>query len=183
MPALVGFWVIGMVFTLPLARAALKLSPVRPTASVLGAQTMFSACGVLALNVAFTAISLAALFHQDWYQCRKWDGTNVQSADLNSDNYEAEILFLVTGYQCISIAMAFNFGYTFRASWLRNYLFVALALGFSMIQFYITLVPGKLSCLFRVNCSNEVSFMICFNFMLYPFFHSSFRYLVYSFLR
>lgn len=153
-----GFWVISMAFTLPLSKAASKLSPERPTSSILGAHTMFSACGVLALNFTFMIIALAALFHQDWYLCRRWGSTNVSSVTLIADNYEAETLFLVTGYQYISSAMAFNFGYTFRSAWIKNYTFVALALGFTIIQFYIALVPGYLSCVFRVNCSNDVSY-------------------------
>ena len=36
-----------------------------------------------------------------------------------------------------------------------NWRFVMLAIGFSIIQFYIALVPSKLSCLFRVNCLNK----------------------------
>jgi len=147
--------VISMAFTLPLSKAASKLSPERPTSSILGAHTMFSACGVLALNFSFMIIALAALFHQEWYQCRKWGSTDVSSVNTIGDNYEAETLFLVTGYQYISSAMAFNFGYTFRSAWIKNYTFVALALGFTIIQFYIALVPGHLSCVFRVNCSND----------------------------
>jgi cation-transporting ATPase 13A3/4/5 len=150
-----GFWVVSMAFSLPLAKAAKKLSPERPTASLLGPHTMFSACGVLALNYLFMILSLAALFNQDWYQCRKWDSTDVSDVNVIGDNYEAQTLFLVTGYQYISSAMAFNFGYTFRAAWIKNYVFVVLALGWTFMQFYITLVPGELSCLFRVNCSNE----------------------------
>jgi predicted P-type ATPase len=150
-----GFWVVSMAFSLPLAKAAKKLSPERPTASLLGPHTMFSACGVLALNFAFMIISLSALFHQDWYHCRKWDSTDVSDVNNIGDNYEAQTLFIVTGYQYINSAMAFNFGYTFRSAWIKNYVFVILALGWTIIQFYITLVPGKLSCFFRVNCSNE----------------------------
>jgi len=149
-----GFWVVSMAFSLPLAKAAAKLSVERPTASLLGPHTMFSACGVLALNFVFMVISLVALFHQGWYQCRKWDSTDVSDTNVIGDNYEAQTLFIVTGYQYISSAMAFNFGYTFRSSWITNYVFVILALGWTIIQFYITLVPGNLSCFFRVNCAN-----------------------------
>ena len=51
--------------------------------------------------------------------------------------------------------MAFNFGYEHRAGWFMNWRFVILSIGFSIIQFYIALVPSKLSCLFRVNCVND----------------------------
>lgn len=51
--------------------------------------------------------------------------------------------------------MAYNFGYEFRTAWIRNYIFVALALFFTITQFYITLNPGSYSCIWRVNCVND----------------------------
>ena len=59
-----------MAFSLPLSKAARKLSEKCPTASILGPHTLSSACGVLAINVLFLVIGLAVLFKQDWYQCR-----------------------------------------------------------------------------------------------------------------
>jgi hypothetical protein len=53
--------------------------------------------------------------------------------------------------------MAYNFGYEFRRAWIRNYVLVFFVTAYTVIQFYITLVPGKLSCVFRVNCVNENS--------------------------
>jgi cation-transporting ATPase 13A3/4/5 len=150
-----GIWVILLAFGLSLARAAKALSPSHHTASILGPNTLSSVVGVLALNFLFPCFAWIALFHQDWYQCRKWGSTDVSNVVVIADNYEAETIFLVTGYQYISSAMTFNFGYTHRAAWITNYVFVSLALGFTIIHVYITLVPGKLSCLFRVNCINE----------------------------
>lgn len=150
-----GFWTITLAFTLPLARPAEKLSNTRPTASILGPHTLASVLGVLALNFLFTVIALATLSKQDWYQCRKWNSTNVSNALVIGDNYESEVLFLVTGFQYISSAMVYNFGYEFRKGWFSNYIFVILVSIYSGIMFYITMVPGKLSCVWRVNCVNE----------------------------
>lgn len=148
---------ITLAFSLPLARAAKKLSLTRPTASLLGPATMFSACGVLAIHFTFTVIALVTLWHQPWFQCRKWDSTDVSNVIVIGDNYESETLFLVTGYQYISTAIVFNFGYEWRQAWITNYIFVALVTGFTFIQFWITLVPGTLSCIWRVNCEVEYS--------------------------
>jgi hypothetical protein len=71
------------------------------------------------------------------------------------DNYESTVIFLVSGYQYVSSAMAFNFGYEHRGGWFTNWRFAILSIGFTIIQFYIALVPSKLSCFFRVNCVNE----------------------------
>jgi magnesium-transporting ATPase (P-type) len=66
-----GLWTISLAFTLPLAMAAKKLSPNRPTSSLLNWNTLASALGVLFLNFVFTVISLFYLWSQPWFQCRK----------------------------------------------------------------------------------------------------------------
>jgi hypothetical protein len=148
-------WVICMAYTLPLARSATTLANTRPTASLLGPQTVSSAGGIIIIHFTFTVIALAMLFGQEWFQCRKWIPTNMLNALVLGDNYESQVIWLVTGYQYISSAIAFNFGYEFRQGWFRNYVFVLFVLGFSIMHFYIIFVPGKLSCFFRVNCINE----------------------------
>jgi len=65
------------------------------------------------------------------------------------------VIFLVSGYQYINSAIPYNFGFTYRAHWIKNYIFVFFAVGFTILHFYITLAPGRVSCLFRVNCVNE----------------------------
>ena len=72
-----------------------------------------------------------------------------------SDNFETEVIFIVAGYQYISSAMAFNFGYEFREGWWKNRIFVVAVFVFSFFHFYVTLVPGYISCFWRINCDNE----------------------------
>ena len=79
----------------------------------------------------------------------------MSNVNVIGDNYEAETLFLVTGYQYISSAMAYNFGYEFRQAWWRNYPFVAFAICYTSLHFYATLTVSQLSCVWRVNCINE----------------------------
>ena len=150
-----GFWVIGMSFTLPLAKAAKTLAPSRPTASLLGVHTLSSVLGILFINALFAVICVWTLFQQDFFQCRKWTSTDISNLSVIGDNYESTTLFLVTGYQYISTAMSYNFGYEFRESWLKNVWFWSLAAFFSFLLFWVTLVPGKASCFWRVNCENE----------------------------
>ena len=150
-----GIWTITMAFTLPLAKPAERLANTRPTASILGWHTLSSAVGVLLINFVFTVIALFVLVGQDWYQCRKWTDNDVSNALIIGDNYESEVIFLVTGFQYVSSAMAYNFGFEFRQAWWRNYWFVLAAGTFTFLHFYITLVPGELSCFWRVNCGNE----------------------------
>jgi magnesium-transporting ATPase (P-type) len=174
-----GVWVITLAFTLPLAQAAKSLSPSRPTNSLLGLQTLISVLGILLLNFMFTISALLYLWHQNWFQCRKvsqfvdrvhhilcrfdiltlctlqWINNDVAEFITIGDNYESEVVFLVTGFQYIASAVVYNSGFSFRRSGFRNYVFVALATTYMCMHFYITLVPGTLSCLWRVNCEND----------------------------
>ena len=156
-----GIWLVSMAFTLPLAKPAKSLSPSRPTSSLFGWNTLTSYLGVLALNVFFVAMGLTVLYRQDWFHCRWWgisDAFEIQ--ELLPDNYETEVIFIISGFQYLISAAVFNFGFTHRDWWIKNYVFVFFFLLFGILQFYITLVPGYVSCFFRVNCDNEVRFVV-----------------------
>lgn len=163
-----GIWPISLGFTLPLSNAAYKLAPSRPTSSLLGLQTMASAVGVLFIHYFFLLVAFATLFGQDWFQCRKWNGKDISNVLIIGDNYESQVIFLVIGYQFVSSAMSYNFGYEFRASWFLNHWFVGVVVFFTLLHFYITLVPGTLSCVFRVNCRNENVVRSVSTFSAYP---------------
>lgn len=84
-----------------------------------------------------------------------WGGADLSNALVIGDNYESEVIWLVTGFQYFASAMALNFGFEFRDAWYKNYWFVFFSAAFLFMHFYVTLVPGKLSCFWRVNCDNE----------------------------
>jgi hypothetical protein len=105
--------------------------------------------------VQLTAANSPLLFLPFLRQCRKWTGQDVSNVQVIGDNYESEVIFLIAGYQYVSSAIAFNFGYEWRQSWYRNYVFVAFAALFTIMQFWITVVPGYFSCVWRVNCMND----------------------------
>eukprot|EP00562_Extubocellulus_spinifer_P019670 CAMPEP_0178587444 /NCGR_PEP_ID=MMETSP0697-20121206/26451_1 /TAXON_ID=265572 /ORGANISM="Extubocellulus spinifer, Strain CCMP396" /LENGTH=1269 /DNA_ID=CAMNT_0020223623 /DNA_START=323 /DNA_END=4132 /DNA_ORIENTATION=+ len=150
-----GIWMISMAFTLPRARANKKLSPVRPTASLLGPHTMSSYLGILLINFLAMVVGLVALNQQSWYQCRKWVMDDISLILVLGDNYESTVIWLITGYQYISSAGAYNFGFTHRAPWWSNYRFVFFFVAFTVLHYYVTLSENRVSCLFRINCGNE----------------------------
>ena len=84
-----------------------------------------------------------------------WDFTDVSNVLVIGDNYETSVIFIVSGYQYISSAAAFNFGYSFRGNWFRNYVFVFLFLLWTAVQFSATLTASRLSCIWRLNCDND----------------------------
>lgn len=150
-----GIWLTTLAFSLTLAQPADRLAEKRPTASLLGPQTLSSIIGMLIINNCFTLLGLFSLLHTDWYSCRTWIAISLSNVLRIGDNYESEIIFLLSGYQYISSAMAFNFGHNHRASWYTNKIFVFFATLWTLLHFTVTLFPGKLSCMFRVNCVNE----------------------------
>lgn len=152
-----GLWIVSLSYSLAYANPSKRLKPSRPTSSLLGCYTIASVVGLLAICFIFLAIALAILNTQEWYQCRKWDPASANLASLATigDNYEATVIFIVTGAQYIGSAMAFNFGHKYRQPWLYNWrlaIFLAVFIG---IHVTIIFYPSRLSCLFRVNCSNE----------------------------
>jgi predicted P-type ATPase len=151
-----GIWSAGLVFSLPLAHAAKKLYNHRPTSSLLGIRTVSSVGGMVLINFFFTCLGMIALNKQDWYQCRKWNSEDVSNALTIGDNYESTTLFIVGGYQIVASAFALNFGYKFRAPWFTNHLFMILFTVFTIFHVVVILYPSRVSCIFRINCDNEV---------------------------
>ncbi|RYH30767.1 HAD family hydrolase [archaeon] len=150
-----GFWVISMAFSLPFADVADKLAPTRPTSSILGPHTLASVLGMLLINFLFIVLALGVLYEQDWYKCRKWDSISIADVTAIGDNYESSVVFLVSGYQYITSAIAYNFGYTYRAGWFKNWRFIFFVVAWTIIHFTVILYPSSLSCFFRVNCTND----------------------------
>jgi magnesium-transporting ATPase (P-type) len=155
--ALEGVVVLTVAFSLPLSKASSRLSVRRPMSSLLCVETVRSIVGNLVLNYVFMAIAFGALWYQDWFQCRRWDQAYASSFMTVGDDYEASVLFLMATFQAIATPMSMNFGYTFRQSWFKNYVFVCLSSTWMICVLYATLSPSTFSCIFRVNCSNEVS--------------------------
>jgi len=150
-----GVWMITMALALPLSKPQTTLSKFRPTASLLGFHTILSFMGVFLINLAFLVIGLWMLYQQDWYQCRKWTSVDVSNVSVIGDNYESSVIFLVTGYQYVSSGLAYNFGYSFREPFYKNWVVVLLGIAFTTLHFLATISEGKISCFFRVNCMNE----------------------------
>ena len=144
-------------------------------------------CYVNFRSCQFTQTSNLFLF-------RMWDSNDVSNVNTIGDNYETSVIFIITGYQYISSAAAYNFGYTHRASWFKNYIFVFFFLGMYCIirhsacatavcqltlfqlprllffkawtafQFLATLTATKFSCIWRLNCTNDNAT----RFVVYP---------------
>eukprot|EP00300_Choanocystis_sp_HF-7_P042241 c9001_g1_i1.p1 GENE.c9001_g1_i1~~c9001_g1_i1.p1 ORF type:complete len:351 (+),score=82.34 c9001_g1_i1:2-1054(+) len=147
-----GLWVVLLAFTLPYSHAAKRLADVRPPSSLLGAYTVSSLVGTLAIHFSFVVLGLGLLWAEPWFQCRKWEQGDISDSLVIGDNYESSVLYIVSGAQYISTAMAFNFGLKHRAPWLYNWRLWILVVAFAVIHIHMILVASEMSCLVRVNC-------------------------------
>ncbi|KAJ1982948.1 hypothetical protein H4R35_000074 [Dimargaris xerosporica] len=150
-----GFITVGLSCAITQAKTRDRLAPRRPTARLLGPQTLASAIGQVLINLVFLIGSIGMLFRQPWFRCNEFDAADVDAAQwwLLGDNYEAEIIALTVLYQFVNAAAVFNFGYYFRKPWWTNYIMVVLYSGFMATIMVLTLMdPNPFSCLFRINC-------------------------------
>ncbi|KAI8144486.1 hypothetical protein BJV82DRAFT_712442 [Fennellomyces sp. T-0311] len=152
------FITVFLTWAVSQSKAAKRLAPQRPTARLLGPQTLASGMGLVAINWLFLIGAFVMLYKQNWFRCNEFDASAVNLAKwwLLADNYEAAVLALVCLYDFINNAAVFNFGHKFRESWWRNYPLIILWLGYIVIVSYWTLAdPNNFGCLFRFNCGTK----------------------------
>ncbi|KAI7898313.1 uncharacterized protein BX663DRAFT_525395 [Cokeromyces recurvatus] len=153
-----GFITTTMTLAITQAQPAKKLAPCRPTAKPLGLYTLASLLGVIFINFWFIVCSVVWLFQQDWFICKEFDSSSIDSAQwwLIGDNYEAEIISLVIMFQFFNSGAIVNFGSQFRQSWWRNYMLVFIWACFFVSTSYLVLAdPNPYSCIFRLNCGTS----------------------------
>ncbi|KAI9468133.1 MAG: hypothetical protein EXX96DRAFT_114710 [Benjaminiella poitrasii] len=152
------FITVLLTWAVSQSKAADNLAAQRPTARLLGPQTLASGMGIVAINWLFLISAFVMLFKQDWYRCNEFDSAAVDISKwwLLADNYEAEILALVCLFQFINNAAVFNFGYYFRRPFWRNYILVFLWLLYlAIVSYWMLGDPNRFGCLFRFNCGTK----------------------------
>ncbi|GFE54040.1 p-type ATPase [Babesia ovis] len=150
---------LSLSHTMALSRPTDKLRIRSPTSSLVGPLSLSSVGLMFGTNVLF----LLALF-------RLYQYTGIpNSLDYNrqvhaakwwilSDNFEAPTVCLWLCYQVVNAALVFSFGGIFRESVIRNTYFTLTWLGInSILTALLFSGPSKFTCLFRINCTDEVS--------------------------
>lgn len=152
------FLTVFLTYAVSQSKPAKRLEPQRPTARLLGPQTMASGLGIVLINWLFLIGAFVMLFKQSWYRCNEFDSSAVDISKwwLLADNYEAEVLALVCLFQFINNAAVFNYGYKFRQSFWRNYtLLFFWMLYFAVTSYWMLADPNRFGCLFRINCGTK----------------------------
>ncbi|KAJ1927681.1 hypothetical protein IWQ60_002737, partial [Tieghemiomyces parasiticus] len=148
---------MGMTACISLSTAAPRLAPRRPTARLLGPETLSSTVGVVLINWIYLIGGYVWLYAQPWFRCHEFDarGVDISKWWLLGDNYESAYLAFLTMYQFVNNGAIYNFGFLYRRSWWRNYALVTVWAGFIAAMSFIHLAdPNILGCFFRLNCGN-----------------------------
>ncbi|KAG1078405.1 hypothetical protein G6F42_024281 [Rhizopus arrhizus] len=147
-----------LTYAVSQSHAATRLEGQRPTARLLGPQTLASVMGLVAINWIFLACAFDMLFKQSWFRCHEFDASAVDISKwwLLADNYEAEVLALVCLFQFVNNAAVFNYGYKFRKAFWRNYSLVFLWLLYiAIVSYWMLAGPNRFGCHFRFNCGTK----------------------------
>ncbi|KAI8803941.1 hypothetical protein BJ742DRAFT_826606 [Cladochytrium replicatum] len=155
-----SFIVVILSFAVTISASTNKLAPQRPTARILGPETLASVIGQIILNVIFTEAAFILLYRQDWFRCHEFDARSIDGSKwwLLGDNFETVTLTVMTLFQFINCAAVFNFGGIYRASWYKNYILVGFWAIFLALLSYVTLAdPNLLGCWFRLNCGDKAA--------------------------
>jgi hypothetical protein len=144
-----------MIWALTLALPAKTLISSRPTARLLGLETIMSVVGPIIANFIITLMTVNFLTEQPFYKCNPFDGTD---ADLRkwwqlADNYVGSVTSICAMYQIINSAWAYNLGTKYRQGGSTNRIFMSIyAFLFAVISCVLLMNPSTLGCAFRINC-------------------------------
>jgi cation-transporting ATPase 13A3/4/5 len=145
-------------WALSMAKPNKTLVETRPTAKLLGYETILSVVGQIAIDVVFMAVAIVLLISQPFYKCHGFDNTKVDISrwwEL-ADNYEAQVTSLMLIFQIFHAAAALNIGWRYRQGFIKNWKFVLVYTSLISILCYIALAdPNPLGCLFRINCGTK----------------------------
>ncbi|KAI9149873.1 hypothetical protein H9P43_010052 [Blastocladiella emersonii ATCC 22665] len=156
-----GIIVVSTIYALTQAKALKHLEPRRPTAQLLGPQTILSILSQAAVNWTYLFLGIYWLFQQDWFRCNEFDASAVVDLGkwwLLGDNYESTMISAIVVCQFINNGAVFNFGHYFRRSWFSNRVYALLyVVLLTVISTLILSDPSAFTCLFRINCGSPSS--------------------------
>ncbi|KAJ1558117.1 hypothetical protein HK405_014383, partial [Cladochytrium tenue] len=142
-----------------------RLSRARPTARLLGPETVASVVLQILVNVSFLVGGVVLLFQNKYSDgflfCSEFDG---RQADVRrwwelADNYEGEVTGLLGAFQVVNAAFVANLsGARHRGAWFRNYALLGVwAAAFALLSLVLLTGPNPLTCAFRVNCGTAAA--------------------------
>ncbi|ETW31939.1 hypothetical protein PFFCH_00591 [Plasmodium falciparum FCH/4] len=154
--------------SMTLSKPACKLKTQTPTSSIIGAQTILSLLCTLLVNFFFL---YSIIFYflpinnlPSSYQANS--SAPKSSWWLMSDNYESFLACIWFCFQIVNSALILTFGGKYRKPIFTNHTFMAYYVLINSFLFYLIVGgPNRLTCLFRMNCNDEISKITKFKFL------------------
>ena len=149
---------VPISWALTMATPAQELSRFRPTARLLGIETILSVLGQIIINIFFMILAVVALYKQKFFVCNEFDGSFV---DLRkwwelADNFEGALIGFMLIFQIINAACAFNIGNRYRAGFWKNKVFITIyVLAASLLSVLLLTSPNPIGCMFHINCGTK----------------------------
>eukprot|EP00914_Ancora_sagittata_P008348 GHVO01016313.1.p1 GENE.GHVO01016313.1~~GHVO01016313.1.p1 ORF type:complete len:456 (+),score=72.86 GHVO01016313.1:3-1370(+) len=135
-----------------------KLMPNRPTARLLGPETLWSMILHCGSNLLFYIIYIVIMYQQGWFRCREFDASNMAVGDwwLKGDNYETSTLGLMNLFMCFNAAFVFNFGFDYRQSFFKNWIIPVVWVIWTVFFYCLLMTDANpLVCAYRLNCGDQ----------------------------
>ncbi|SBS93288.1 P-type ATPase [Plasmodium ovale curtisi] len=146
--------------SMTLSKPARKLKTQTPTSSIIGAQTILSLLCTLIVNFFFLYLIIFQFFYVYNLPSSYDMNTSAPKSSwwLMSDNYESFLACIWFCFQIVNSALILTFGDKHRKSVFSNYTFMTYYCLINLFLLYLTVGgPNRLTCLFRMNCNDEVS--------------------------
>ncbi|SBS86544.1 cation transporting P-ATPase, putative (ATPase3) [Plasmodium malariae] len=146
--------------SMTLSKPACKLKTQTPTSSIVGAQTILSLLCTLIVNFFFFYLIIFQFFYIYDLPSSYDMNTSAPKSSwwLMSDNYESFLSCIWFCFQIVNSALILTFGGKYRKHIFTNYTFMTYYCLINVFLLYLTVGgPNKLTCLFRMNCNDEVS--------------------------
>jgi cation-transporting ATPase 13A3/4/5 len=149
---------VPVSWALTMAQPAKRLSPHRPTARLLGFETILSISGQIIINCSLSVLMVYILFQQTFFVCKEFDSEFV---DLRkwwelADNYEGAVTGILTAYQILHAACCFNIGSRYRQGFWKNKIFLTVyTVAFVVLAAVVLMDPNPLGCAFHINCGTK----------------------------
>ncbi|KAF9583283.1 hypothetical protein BGW38_009827, partial [Lunasporangiospora selenospora] len=138
------FLYIDLVLILPIAvfmgrtEAYPVLSPKRPTASLVSKKVLTSLLGQILLQGVFQCGLFILVRHQPWYTPPVYD-----SEEKNIECFENTVLFLLSCFQYLLVAIVFSVGPPYRKPMSSNRPFVFITIGLVLASALMVLFPNR----------------------------------------
>ncbi|KAF9390490.1 hypothetical protein BGX21_011470 [Mortierella sp. AD011] len=138
------FLYIDLILILPIAvfmgrtEAYPLLNPKRPTANLVSKKVLTSLIGQIMIQSLFQAMLFVIIRRQPWYTPPVYD-----SEDTNIECYENTVLFLLSCFQYLLVAIVFSVGPPFRKPMSSNRPFVLITTALVLTSAVMVLFPTK----------------------------------------